>query len=636
MKILWYKSLKIHIAAALLLQLILISILVGTTIYQLDLRKHDYAILNLAGQLRVISQVLVKQSYNYKQNAPRDYESYERDLGLYNKDLHDLIQNYSDIIKAFKERNLPVELTGQQENLYCNWDRQSRNQLDITADYWNEFRQGLLNAIGNNPAEPKLEAAAQYVLLHEKELLESSTRLANAFQLMMESKLKSITRLNHSAIVAFIIINLIILAGFYLRFIKPLNSTLTGFQNVAKGNLKFQLPVGAENEIGYLRSAFNHLTTRLASLFRLSDRMQQATNLDDALKIVYEEFRKAFSIEWVGLFMMNATNDAYVLERQYSDGTTNFNENESFTAEASELFSVTEKQLSRKVDDLSGYKQHDELLLRLKHNQLSSVIMLPLHMVGKEDSVLVLAARESHAYDMELSELLENIATQLGHAMNKTIGMEGLVISAISGLAKLAESRDPETGDHLERMSLYSAILAEELGHNEKYRHMITPAYIRSVFQFAPMHDIGKVGVEDRILLKPASLDAEERRLMQEHPVIGASVLHRCEAQMNMLGLSIFSVGIEIAIGHHEKYDGSGYPNQLIGEAIPLSARIVAVADVFDALTSKRPYKEAWSIDEAMVYMQEQSGKHFDPDVIQALENSMDKILQVYEERKHV
>ena len=165
---------------------------------------------------------------------------------------------------------------------------------------------------------------------------------------------------------------------------------------------------------------------------------------------------------------------------------------------------------------------------------------------------------------------------------------------------------------------------------------MITPAYIRSVFQFAPMHDIGKVGVEDRILLKPASLDAEERRLMQEHPVIGASVLHRCEAQMNMLGLSIFSVGIEIAIGHHEKYDGSGYPNQLIGEAIPLSARIVAVADVFDALTSKRPYKEAWSIDEAMVYMREQSGKHFDPDVIQALENSMDKILQVYEERKHV
>ena len=334
--------------------------------------------------------------------------------------------------------------------------------------------------------------------------------------------------------------------------------------------------------------------------------------------------------------MMNPTGNDYVLERQFSNGNTDLRENESFTADASSLYEVTDKQLSKKIDDLSRHEIDDELLRRLANNQFSSVIMLPLHMVGKEDSVLVLATRESHAYDMELSELLGNIATQLGHAMNKTIGMEGLVISAISGLAKLAESRDPETGDHLERMSLYSAILAEELGSNEKYQHMITPAYIRSVFQFAPMHDIGKVGVEDRILLKPGSLDVEERRLMEEHPIIGASVLHRCEAQMNMLGLSVFSVGIEIASGHHEKYDGSGYPSQLVGEAIPLSARIVAVADVFDALTSKRPYKEAWTIDAAMAYMREQSGKHFDPDVIQALENSMDKILQVYEERKHV
>lgn len=636
MKIVWYKSLKIHIAAALLLQLVLISVLVGTTIYQLDLRKHDYAILNLTGQLRVISQVMVKQSSNYKKAAPRDHETYERDLDLYNKDLRGLIHDYDKIIKAFKDRNLPAELTGQNETIYCSWDKRSRNQLDISADYWTVFRQGLLDALGQKLDEPRLEAAAEYILLHENELLESSTLLARAFQFMMESKLNAITHLNRASIIALVIINLLILYGFYHRFIRPLNTTLAGFRNVANGNLAYQMPIGVENEIGYLRSAFNHLTVRLAALFRLSDRMQQATNLDEALKIIYEEFRKSFSIEWIGLFMMNATNDAYTLERQYTDNVTNFYENEKFTAIGSEMMSVTKKQLSVKIDDLASYVSSDALLSRLKQNNLSSVILLPLHMVGKDDSVLVLATSKPHAYDKELGELLGNIATQLGHAMNKTIGMEGLVISAISGLAKLAESRDPETGDHLERMSLYSAILAEELGRNEKYSKIITPSYIRSVFQFAPMHDIGKVGVEDRILLKPGALDDEERKLMQLHPIIGASVLHRCEAQMNLLGLTIFSVGIEIASGHHEKYDGTGYPNQLSGEAIPLSARIVAVADVFDALTSKRPYKEAWPIDDAMVYMREQSGKHFDPDVIQALENSMDEILQVYEERKHI
>ncbi len=636
MKILWYKSLKIHIAAALLLQLILISILVGTTIYQLDLRKHDYAILNLTGQLRVISQVLVKQSSNYKQSAPRDYVTYERDLDLYNKDLRSLIHDYDEIIKAFKERNLPAELTGQEETIYCSWDRKSRSQLDITADYWNIFRQGLVDALGSNVNEPKLEAAAEYILQHENKLLESSTLLARAFQYMMESKLNAITHLNRASIVAFVIINLVILYGFYHRFIKPLNTTLYGFRNVANGNMAYQIPVGVEDEIGYLRTAFNHLTSRLAALFRLSDRMQQATNLDEALKIIYQEFGRSFSIEWIGLFMMNSTSDAYILERQYLDGSTNFNENENFMAEGSLLESVTENQNLVRIDDLARNDQQDKLLQQLKQNDLLSVIFLPLHMIGKEDSVLVMATSKPHAYDNELTELLENIGNQLGHAMNKTIGMEGLVISAISGLATLAESRDPETGDHLERMSLYSAILAEELGHNVKYKNRITPTYIRSVFQFAPMHDIGKVGVEDRILLKPGKLDDEERRLMQEHPVIGASVLHRCEAQMNMLGLSVFSVGIEIASGHHEKYDGSGYPNKLAGEAIPLSARIVAVADVFDALTSKRPYKEAWSINDAMAFMREQSGKHFDPDVIQALENSMEKILQVYQTHKHV
>ncbi len=224
----------------------------------------------------------------------------------------------------------------------------------------------------------------------------------------------------------------------------------------------------------------------------------------------------------------------------------------------------------------------------------------------------------------------------MSRGFEKTVVTENLVISSIGGLAKLAESRDPETGDHLLRMARYSAIVAEELGREGPYAAHINSDTVRDILRFAPMHDIGKVGIEDSILLKPGRLDEAERREMERHPQIGAEVLRHCEAQMNAVGHSVFRVGIEIAAAHHEKYDGSGYPAGLKGEAIPLSARIVAAADVFDALTSKRPYKEAWPIERALAVMQEEAGAHFDPQVVKALQRSLPRIMTVYEQHKHV
>jgi HD-GYP domain-containing protein (c-di-GMP phosphodiesterase class II) len=150
------------------------------------------------------------------------------------------------------------------------------------------------------------------------------------------------------------------------------------------------------------------------------------------------------------------------------------------------------------------------------------------------------------------------------------------------------------------------------------------------------MHDIGKVGIEDSILLKPGRLDDEERRQMERHPTIGGEVLRRCEMQVNAVGYSVFRTGIEIAECHHEKFDGTGYPGGLQGEAIPLSARIVAAADVFDALTSRRPYKEAWPVEKAIAFFAEQSGHHFDPVVVAAMQRALPRILEVYEQLKHV
>lgn len=171
-------------------------------------------------------------------------------------------------------------------------------------------------------------------------------------------------------------------------------------------------------------------------------------------------------------------------------------------------------------------------------------------------------------------------------------------------LARIGEYKDYETSRHLVRMALYARILAEAAGFSEEEAETIELA--------APLHDIGKVGIPDYVLLKAGPLNDEESSIMRKHPLIGFQVLQDSPSKY-------LQKGAEIALAHHERYDGKGYPKGLVGKKIPVSARIVAIADVFDALTSKRPYKEAWSVDEAIKFIEGESGKHFDPDLVKTL-----------------
>lgn len=174
----------------------------------------------------------------------------------------------------------------------------------------------------------------------------------------------------------------------------------------------------------------------------------------------------------------------------------------------------------------------------------------------------------------------------------------------IMRLARVGEYKDYETSRHLIRMSLYARILAEAAGFSEDEADTIELA--------APLHDIGKVGIPDNVLLKNGPLNEEELAVMRKHPNIGYQVLQDSPSKY-------LQKGAEIALAHHERYDGAGYPKGLVGKKIPISARIVAIADVFDALTSRRPYKEAWSIDDAIAFIQNEAGKQFDPDLVKML-----------------
>jgi len=184
-------------------------------------------------------------------------------------------------------------------------------------------------------------------------------------------------------------------------------------------------------------------------------------------------------------------------------------------------------------------------------------------------------------------------------------------------LARAGEFRDEETGYHLIRMSRYSRLIANAIGleHDEA----------ETVELAAPLHDIGKIGIPDQILLKPDKLDAIEWEVMRRHPLIGHEILKGSASKYVRMGALI-------ALGHHEKYDGSGYPNGLVGDHIPLCARIVAIADVYDALTSIRPYKKAWSSAQALEYVTGQAGQHFDPRLVEAFDGMKKEVLQIQNE----
>src|ERR1700737_897735 len=214
--------------------------------------------------------------------------------------------------------------------------------------------------------------------------------------------------------------------------------------------------------------------------------------------------------------------------------------------------------------------------------------------------------------------VLSDQARVLQYQVDKSVAeIHERELETLSKLAKAGEFRDRTTGNHLARMARYSALIGVNIGLATDTVH---------VLEFAsPMHDIGKIGIPDAVLLKQGPLNAEEDSVMKNHPRIGYDILKGSPSKY-------LSMGAIIALGHHEKYDGSGYPNGLHGEDIPIVARIVSVADVFDALVSERPKKHAWSIAEGIAYLEAQKGRHFDPRCVEAFVGATDKVTEIQKE----
>jgi putative two-component system response regulator len=208
-------------------------------------------------------------------------------------------------------------------------------------------------------------------------------------------------------------------------------------------------------------------------------------------------------------------------------------------------------------------------------------------------------------------------AEQLVRSKQEVIASQGATITA---LCSLTEVRDNETGGHIRRTQHYVRVLAEQLRDHPRFRHELNDETIDMMFRSAPLHDVGKVAIPDAILLKQGKLTPAEWEIMKRHPTYGRDAIAQAERELGDQGGSFLRFAREIAHCHHEKWDGSGYPQGLAGDDIPVSARLMAAADVYDALMSRRAYKEAYSHERAVQMIQAERGRHFDPDVVDALQ----------------
>ncbi|ENO81772.1 two-component system response regulator [Thauera sp. 27] len=296
---------------------------------------------------------------------------------------------------------------------------------------------------------------------------------------------------------------------------------------------------------------------------------------------------------------------------------------------------------------MDGY----EVLTRLRENPLTQgipvIFLTAMTAVEDEEHGLGLGAADYVGKPFKPALLLARVRTQLENklardwmqdqnaALEREVGRrmaENLAIQKISirALAHLAETRDPETGNHILRTQNYVQLLADALRHHHRFARTLTAGYIDLLVLSAPLHDIGKVGIPDHILLKPGKLTPDEWAIMQTHAALGSDAILRAEQGMERAP-RFLTLAREIARHHHEKWNGDGYPDALAGDDIPLSARIMALADVFDALISPRVYKPAMSFEDARSIIVSGRGIHFDPDVVDAFTDRFDDFVAIAE-----
>lgn len=292
-------------------------------------------------------------------------------------------------------------------------------------------------------------------------------------------------------------------------------------------------------------------------------------------------------------------------------------------ADASSLREIVEKGRPRVVNDLAifsaGRHEHTQ---RVAARGYRASYTMPMYHQGRLFGFLFFNSYDPDCFGEEVLRQIDPFGHLIALTIINDLTTLHTLLATVKTARDMAHARDGETGSHLDRMSRFARVIAQSVAD----RYGLTDECIEKIFIFSPLHDIGKIAIPDRVLLKPGKLDPEEEALMRTHPIRGREMIDQMLAHFELGQMQGSDILRNIALFHHESVDGSGYPDGRMGEAIPIEARIVAVADIFDALTSRRPYKPAWSNDDAFVLLRQLAGRKLDEHCVSALIDNRDTI----------
>ncbi len=292
-------------------------------------------------------------------------------------------------------------------------------------------------------------------------------------------------------------------------------------------------------------------------------------------------------------------------------------------ADAPSLKGILEKGLPRVINNMLTFEDgENEHTRRIGRQGYAASYTVPMFNEGVFFGFLFFNADKKNVFDEKVLTQVDVYAHLISLMVINELATVRALTAAVKTTGDITHIRDPETGSHLDRMSRYSRIIARELA--DKYH--LDDGYIEHIFMFSPLHDIGKIGIPDDILLKPSKLDEKERKTMQTHASQGRVMIDDLLDNFGFENIEHIDMLRNIAEFHHEAVNGSGYPKGLTGDSIPLEARIVAVADVFDALTSERSYKKAWTNDKAIKLLKEMAGESLDQDCVNAFVKNMHEV----------
>jgi HD-GYP domain-containing protein (c-di-GMP phosphodiesterase class II) len=605
---------------------VLMLLALAFSAWALALSQRDQSLMADLRRLDTLVARYHSDAERYLRNAPRDYPDYFRDTTLYFAQLKDDVEQVETLLASLADQRTRSEQTPWALLLLGPSATGTDPRFDPLRAFWRDYRSQLQQALGPDTDEPRLEWAARHIVEQSSDLAGHISGVSSSLLRVIKSHQRNARLVGQWGVMLTLIASALGVVVLIRSLTRRLGATQHGCEQIARGYFGHHIPDRSNDELGSLNTAINTVSTRMSAVLRLLDSIQRGADLRATAREVRDALGAFLPADWLGLYDNDADSRSVQLREQFPELPTQGIEVAEQTAlQSGKRFALHEASFALPA-----------VAAALAARNFQTTLVLSLPSDSGAGFTLVLAARNAHAFSHDAQALLGNLAPVIAHGFEKSALSEQLLLAAVNGLSKLAESRDPETGNHLIRMSHYAHAIARQCMDTDGTTEAMPPGFARDVLRFAAMHDIGKVGVPDSILLKPGQLSEAERTEMRMHPLIGGSVLRACAGQLPESSRDLFKVAIDIAEGHHEWFDGGGYPMGTRGRAIPLAARIVAAADVFDALTSKRPYKEAWSLQRGLDYLREQSGKHFDPAVIAAFERAMPQVTEVYERYRHV